>query len=228
MLMLKRTASSQRGDTLIEVLLGITIFSAAAVGAVFIMNRGIATAQRSFEITQVRNQINNQAELIRHLNNLAITASGRTTAGGEAELAPGEVAAEWKKAISHKIDEAPDFDAIETIEHCRPEAITSAAGAHKPFFINTKTGSVVSIPSITPGMTGQPLRTPATFARIIDEGASQVSEMVWIHVVHKSDGEGRGALGGDFYDFHIRACWDAPDGTSVQKLGTIVRLYAPK
>lgn len=228
MLTFKQSSRLHRGDTLIEVLLAITVFSAAAVGAIYIMNRGITTAQQSFEITQVRNQINNQAELIRHLNNLAITASGRITAGEGAQAAPGEVAAEWQKAIDRKITQAPDFDAIKTVDDCRPEAITSSAGTQKPFFINTKTGNIVPIATITPGMTDQPLRTPATFARIIDiDAVSQASEMIWMYAVYNPGAEARDQLGGSFYDFHIRACWDAPDGKNVQKLGTIVRLYAP-
>lgn len=218
---------AQRGDTLIEVLLAITIFSAAAVGAIYVMNRGITTAQSSFEITQVRNQMNNQAELIRHLSNLAITAAGRITADGSVEHPSGGVTTQWKRALDRTIEEAPSFDGITTLEHCTPEYIANTVG-RSPFFINTKTGDVVPINPIVPGAPPV-LRESATFARIRDEGSSQVSEMIWVYAVRKpGDIEGRNRLGGDFYDFHIRACWHAPDGSGVQKLGTIVRLYAPE
>ena len=54
-----------RGDTIIEVLLAITIFSMLSVGVMTIMNQGTNTAQRALEITLVRQQIDAQAEAIR-------------------------------------------------------------------------------------------------------------------------------------------------------------------
>lgn len=54
-----------RGDTLIEVLLAVTVFSMLSVGAMTIMNQGTNSAQRALEITLVRQQIDAQAEAIR-------------------------------------------------------------------------------------------------------------------------------------------------------------------
>lgn len=54
-----------RGDTLIEVLLAVTVFSMLSVGTMTIMNQGTNTAQRSLEITLVRQQIDAQAEAVR-------------------------------------------------------------------------------------------------------------------------------------------------------------------
>lgn len=62
----KRTFS---GDSLIEVLLGITVFSAVAVGGIAIMNSGLNQAQRSLEITMARNEIDAQAEALRFIHN---------------------------------------------------------------------------------------------------------------------------------------------------------------
>ncbi len=57
------------GDSLIEVLLGITIFSAVSVGGIAIMNSGLNQAQRSLEITMARNEIDAQAEALRFIHN---------------------------------------------------------------------------------------------------------------------------------------------------------------
>ena len=38
-----------RGDTIIEVLLAVTIFSLVAIGSMVLMNRGVAMAQQSLE-----------------------------------------------------------------------------------------------------------------------------------------------------------------------------------
>lgn len=54
-----------RGDTLVEVLLAVTVFSMVAVGTITVMNEGSNAAQRSLEITLVRQQIDAQAEALR-------------------------------------------------------------------------------------------------------------------------------------------------------------------
>jgi type II secretory pathway pseudopilin PulG len=54
-----------RGDTIIEVLLAVTVFSLVAVGALAVMNRSLNSAQQSLEITQVKQQIDSQAAVLR-------------------------------------------------------------------------------------------------------------------------------------------------------------------
>lgn len=61
----------QTGDTIIEVLLGVTLFSMVAVSALTIMNRGMAVAQRSLEITLVRQHIDAQAEMLQYIHHKA-------------------------------------------------------------------------------------------------------------------------------------------------------------
>lgn len=61
----------KRGDTIIEVMVGITIFSMVAVGSIVIMNNGLAMAQRSLELTLVRQQIDAQAEMLRYVSERA-------------------------------------------------------------------------------------------------------------------------------------------------------------
>ena len=57
-----------RGDTIVEVVFAVTIFSMVAVGAISIMNKGVAIAQQSLEITLVRQQIDSQAEMLRYIH----------------------------------------------------------------------------------------------------------------------------------------------------------------
>ena len=56
----------QQGDTIVEVMVAFAVFALVAAGAITVMNRGLATAQRSLEITLVREQIDSQAELLRY------------------------------------------------------------------------------------------------------------------------------------------------------------------
>jgi type II secretory pathway pseudopilin PulG len=61
----------KRGDTIIEVILAVTIFSAVAVAALTLMNSGTAISQRSLETTLVRHQVDSQAEMLRFISSSA-------------------------------------------------------------------------------------------------------------------------------------------------------------
>ena len=65
--MLIHSARVKRGDTIIEVMFAFVIFSLVVVGSVMLMNKGIALAQQSLEITQVRSQIDAQITMIKYL-----------------------------------------------------------------------------------------------------------------------------------------------------------------
>ena len=56
-----------RGDTVIEVMFSFTVLSMLVVGTYVLMNRGIQVAQRSLEITLVRQQIDSQISMIRYI-----------------------------------------------------------------------------------------------------------------------------------------------------------------
>src|SRR5690606_13346477 len=58
----------QRGDTIIEVMFAIVIFSFITISSLAIMNQGIATGEKALEITLVRQQVNAQAEALRYVH----------------------------------------------------------------------------------------------------------------------------------------------------------------
>ncbi len=60
-------SNSQRGDTLVEVLMAVVILSVVIVGAITMMSRGLGAAQVAVEHTQVRLHINAQTEILRFL-----------------------------------------------------------------------------------------------------------------------------------------------------------------
>jgi prepilin-type N-terminal cleavage/methylation domain-containing protein len=77
--------SSQRGDTLVEVLMAIVILSMVIVGAITVMSRGLRAAQLAVEHTQVRMQVNSQEEMLRYLRDSYLSdpsgAAAQTWAG---------------------------------------------------------------------------------------------------------------------------------------------------
>lgn len=203
------------GDTLIEVLFAVAIFSAVAIGAIVIMNQGINSAQTALEINLVRNQIDTQSQLLHQMNDAKLTSLGR---GGSI------FAQTWDRIIDGD-DSSPslvtiaaqDYDAISTYEDCTYDNLSG-----NPFFIDPASGDVITGSSN--------FEQPVTFSQIRlspTPGVVSTSDMIWVEVVDSSN-ESSGALTNTrSYDFHIRACWQSPGSGDLMKIGTIVRLYAP-
>ena len=87
-----------RGDTLIEVLFAISVFSLVVVGGLSIMNQGTAAAQRALEITLVRNEIDAQAEALRFMNASYIAAYNPKDPS--VQLTEGTPAREWQDMVA--------------------------------------------------------------------------------------------------------------------------------
>ncbi len=62
--MVRKPTYLSRGDTLVEVLMAVVIISVVIVGAITMMNRGLAAGQLALEHSQVRLAINSQIEML--------------------------------------------------------------------------------------------------------------------------------------------------------------------
>lgn len=212
----------ETGDTIIEVMFAIAVFAMVAVGSLMIMNQGVATAQRSIEITFVRQQIQAQAEAIRFIHDSYITSYQQ---GGT--VAPNTTAAEWPKMVDkssngHGVDAASDFSAVSGTT-C-PNKVPGT----NPFIVNPRTARVESTP---PVMTPPAAASLPPFSQILyqstdpkNAGYSVIDHAygLWIEAVPSG-----ASTGTRYVDFHIRACWDGTGINHTMTLGTIVRLYEP-
>lgn len=199
----------QRGDTLIEVLIAVTVFSAVAIGAITVMSRGISVAQSSLELNLVRNQIDSQVELLRHIHGVELASAQQGGGSGGESM--------WQQAVSGAVAEASQYDAIKTFEQCRTAGPDGVGVPSHAFYIDPSNGRVMR------GM--NKFAVPSTFAQVYPGGKS---EMVWIEAVYDETKQNPDRLTASrYYDFHIRACWDSPGDGNLMKLGTIVRLYVP-
>ncbi|HJP81157.1 MAG TPA: hypothetical protein VJ841_02055 [Candidatus Saccharimonadales bacterium] len=196
----------ERGDTIIEVLFAVTVFALVAVGSLAIMNQGTNTAQRSLEITQVRAQIDAQAAAIRfiHESYIAQFQSGGGTLTGKALL--------WSKLRDRSVTQASDFGAAANNKCTIP---------NNAVILNTHT---VDISNDKPTATAPGGASLPPFAQVAyrDDSSILAAYGIWDEVVN-----GQSNKGPNYYDFHIRACWDAPGSDVPVTLGTIVRLYEP-
>lgn len=205
--------ANERGDTIIEVLFAIAVFAMVAIGAMSIMNQGTATAQRSLEITLVRQQIDAQAESIRYIHQAYVAAFQR---GGT----PTGIAAEWPKIAS--VTTGKGAGGASNFGQVAGNICPTATPGEKPFILNARRATLWNQ---TPVMTPPEGATLPPFAHVMYNGDSSINAVygLWIESVPSA-----GTGGPGFVDFHIRACWDSPGAAVPVTLGTIVRLYEPR
>jgi len=211
--MLKR--HSQQGDTLIEVLLAITIFSLVVVTSLTLMNQGTAAAQRSLEIATVRQQIDGQAEALRFMHDsyIGIYRSGITFNLSDGVSSPAE---EWSKMMTQVNATRTTFRNASAFGRAACPTTPPATS----FIINPRTVR------FEPNQTFIKPATTWSQLEFNSSGALTASNGMWIEAVSSLPVAGQSNAG--YVDFHIRACWYGPSTTTPMTTGTIVRLYEPR
>lgn len=145
------TKAYQKGDTIIEVVLAFAIFSLAAMGTITLINSGLATTQRNLEITQVRQQIDSQAELLRYARDTGSAA--------------------WQSIISNTVT-----NPLPLSESCQP-----ASGTSQRFYVWLDRGATPEAATVTRStITSANYREPATYAKIDYTAAAAQSEGIWV------------------------------------------------
>lgn len=217
--MLKRRL--QRGDTLIEVLFAVSVFSFVVVGALAIMNQGTAASQRSVEITLVRQQIDAQAETLRFMHDSYVAAyqSGITFDTDDRDTAGNLVtspAEEWymlRQFVETADLKSDDYDNLS----CPATPLTGS------FAVDPKNVRYIS--------SAQSLKiADGTFAQTTynPDGTLNGVNGMWIRAISSTTSTDQGEDNAGYVDFHIRACWDSSGLAIPMTLGTIVRLYEPR
>lgn len=184
-----------RGDTLVEVLLGVTIFSLVAVIALETMNRGMAIAQYSLETTLVRQQVDAQAEMLRYAHDMKNDT--------------------WKKLVDNNsvsISAVNDNEGNLGVEKCPDDFSTKE-------FALAATPSLASKISIlnNPG----DYKAAETYARV----DSDTKKTYGISVRLVKPSTATGSRDSNKYDAYIKACWMPVGSKMPATIGTIVRLY---
>lgn len=193
-----------RGDTLVEVLFAITVFSLVVVGSISIMNQGTATAQRAFEMTLVRQEIDAQAETLRYLNTAYLTAfRGSTVDYGNS------AAGAWQDMSQYIASKAGV-----TLSELSTGGACQKAPEHS-FILDTQSATYVHDPA--------KMTLADVFAQVEGTGSSLKAKGIWIEGVSGAAQQGIG-----YIDFHIYTCWDSPGQSVPLTIGTIVRLYEPR
>lgn len=195
---------SQQGDTLIEVIVAFTVFAVVAVGALTIMNQGTTGAQSTLETTLVRQQVDNQAEMIRYIH--------------QAYLANPTAAAPSPSASFRDI-----IDLAKSAQLKEPSEYGSSCTQILPdsdgrFMLNDQGGMLDSAEIKSVQAIDDSVQAP--YAQL--DGSTSYG--MWIEPVISNDSVDSTSR---YVDFHIRACWESASSAPQRTLGTIVRLYVP-
>jgi len=219
MLGFNRMHKKETGDTLIEVLFAMTVFSFIVVTALSLMNQGVAAAQRSLEITTVRQQMDGQAETLRFLHQSYVESFqvGQTFNLTDTLSTPAE---EYYRIIQHLKDPLTgNRQSVSAFFGPAPCAVPS--DPNTDFIMNpifAKLAPAASRPTL--------FKKATTYSQITYSTGNTLSESqgLWIEAL-RSPGSGTAP---GYIDFHIRACWNVSGSDLPMKLGTIVRLYEPR
>ncbi|MGH7218388.1 MAG: type IV pilus modification PilV family protein [Candidatus Microsaccharimonas sp.] len=208
--------NARRGDTLIEVLFAVTVFSLIVVGSLAIMNQGTSASRRALETTIARQGMDGQAETLRflHASYVSEYQSGATYNTSDAATSPAE---QYFMIIQHA--------------KANPKTAASAlSNGATSCPTNEPSGSFIVNPSTARLVTNATTMQPATiYPELVynTAGVLTASRGLWVEAVRSATTTGATSNAG-FIDFHIRACWMAQGSKVPVTLGTIVRLYEPR
>lgn len=100
----QKSLAAKRGDTIIEVMFAIAVFSLVAVLTIAMMNLGTANAEGSLELTTARHELNAQAEALRFVHSAYVAELALPTCNATI-LGKGEKCQQykelWESIISH-------------------------------------------------------------------------------------------------------------------------------
>ena len=237
----------KKGDTLVEVMLAIGIFSMIAIAITAVMSSGSSGAQAALETTLTREEVDTQAEAIRFI---------QSSYAVDKTAADDTYAKLWKDIIARA---AP---ASEDILQYNPSSCSAVYSESSPvrnyaFVINPRAlstfsesaesggGSTAALVTMntTDGSGNKIMQTTSTYPRLVfgSTGGSLVSngndnlvraEGIYVVAVRDQgtsnviDAAGQEKDTG-FYDFYIRSCWYGTDADQPTTISTVIRLYDP-
>jgi type II secretory pathway pseudopilin PulG len=136
----------RHGDTLIEVMMAISIFSFVAMLSINMMNDGINTAQRTLESEMARNEIDAQAEALRFIHNNYVAEREKSADSSQFRSIWNTItgmASKPSKITNKKSDDAND-DGGKSFDINDMDSCEAAYGANKhldkyrSFILNTR------------------------------------------------------------------------------------------
>ncbi|HEX8390335.1 MAG TPA: prepilin-type N-terminal cleavage/methylation domain-containing protein [Candidatus Saccharimonadales bacterium] len=195
--------SGQRGDTIIEVLLALSILGFLVATTYAAMTRSMATGFNSLDRTNTQAVMNGQAGLLRAAHALYMDGDDPTA---------------WLAIVA--LSEA------NTNQGRREDGCTYGVNANHAFYLNTNLN-----PSAPAATQLAPITAGVTQIRDLNADAGpRPGNGLWIEGHRITRSTSTGVLQPDVYTFYIKSCTPPVygDGGSINRQNkTVVRLYAP-
>lgn len=231
----------KRGDTLIEVMLAVGIFSMVAVAVVAVMSGGTSSAQTALETTLTREEIDTQAEALRFIQSSYIAEK-------EGETTYKDL---WEEIINNAFSGGNPIPA-EIAQYSPSDCsalysgnITASGLSYTPFVIDTNQLSSNNINDIvikaSSGASSNKFFPASTYPRLVysNDNASLVDSEInqeldrveGIYIIAVKDPNSTNITDkgktSAYYDFYIRTCWYGTGDKTPSTISTVMRLYDP-
>ena len=230
--------SKKSGDTLIEVMFAVGIFSLIAIAVVATMNSGTSSIQSTLESTMARNEIDAQAEALRYIHSSYIAEREKTGSGTYTAI--------WNNIISHANDAGVvSSDSVSSCETLYKGDIYNK----KAFILNTRALNDTSKAVIAANANNNLFKRAAIYPRILFSNDNSndnllqnntptdiISSVEGIYIIAVKDNENTTIItngsnqvtaGAAYYDFYIHTCWDKTNAETASNTATVIRLYDP-
>lgn len=223
------------GDTLVEVMFAVAIFSLVAISAVAVMNSGLSNAQATLESTMARTEIDAQAEALRFIQSSyvaerrdnsndgyyarlwhAIVARANDSTAVVTEYGPSSCAELYDNTNNKSIAKLKGFAINVRKIGLSDNAEESLIKDGKFFSPSTHPRIIYNDDALLDNLTGSDVqRVEGIYVTAVkDPGSIKVDE----------DGVKKDVV---YYDFYIRTCWYAVGKDLPTTISTVIRLYNP-
>lgn len=224
----------RKGDTLVEVMLAVGIFSMVAIAVVSVVSGSTSSAQTALEATLAREEIDAQAEAIRFIHD-----SYLADRNGE----DNEYSDIWSNIVGN---------AAQGIADSYPPASCddlysgdNSIFGQNAFVINThKLGKGKANEVYVKADNGNTFKQASTYPRLVFKGGGSLAEegtgdtlnsAEGIYVVAVKDSGDTNIVTNNnyvesvsaYYDFYIRTCWYGTGDREASTISTVIRLYDP-
>ncbi len=240
---------SLKGDTLVEVMMAIGIFSLVAISVVAVMNGGVSSSQTALETTLAREEIDTQAEALRFIQTSYIAEKDANVTSGVYE----EI---WRK-IARKVVNVSRLNTEKKAKFAQVTSENSPATCktlyeneyfkNNAFIINSRKFASEGVDDIIIESDSNKLTETTLYPRLLfgwdnsllADGAEDLNRAEGIYVIAATDSETEiieksgGAIDAKteesaYYDFYIRTCWYGTGDEFPTTIATTVRLYNPR
>lgn len=190
-----KNKKNEAGDTLVEVLIAITVMGIIVAGAMSVMNHALATIIDTSERTAVRAEINAQTELLHYIH-----AKDENT---------------WKKLKQIAFSKSSE----------NLKKVADSCGLNENAnFTRSVPGSFYLVAN--DNLSSVSLRTNPKGNKDLTSRATAVNGAgIWLDAIYYPRNNSNAA---PYFDFYIKACWDALGSHERAQSVTIVRIYDQK